>query len=133
MWKVLQTRRGVLKRFGMSMEELKKELKFSCVILNGATHNLLSFSQVLYDILRTKDGSLYGPPRGPNDPQAVTVITLNPDLYYSSTHPMERIGPQGLQIMMQALFKATLGYEIEIESYGKPYKLNFDFVEEALR
>eukprot|EP00353_Schmidingerella_taraikaensis_P011438 CAMPEP_0185568570 /NCGR_PEP_ID=MMETSP0434-20130131/1490_1 /TAXON_ID=626734 ORGANISM="Favella taraikaensis, Strain Fe Narragansett Bay" /NCGR_SAMPLE_ID=MMETSP0434 /ASSEMBLY_ACC=CAM_ASM_000379 /LENGTH=132 /DNA_ID=CAMNT_0028183131 /DNA_START=509 /DNA_END=907 /DNA_ORIENTATION=- len=99
-WSILKTRSAVLKRFNMTMEELRADLKFSAAIISCATHRILSFTQVLLDILSSKDGSLSGEARGPSDPPAVTLITLNPDLYYSSTHPTVRLGPKAEEIML---------------------------------
>ena len=67
--KVLATRNKVLKRFGMSMEELKKQLKFSAIIVSCHTYKVLSFLQFACDIISTKDGSLHGELLGPNDKQ----------------------------------------------------------------
>ena len=96
----MKTRSKVLKRFGKTLEELRSEIKFSAAILSCATARILSFTQVLLDILSSKDGSVNGPRRGPNDPCAVTVITLNPDLYYASDHPTQRLGPKAEEIML---------------------------------
>lgn len=66
--KVLKVRNKVLKRYGMTMDELKKELKFSAIIVACHTYRMLSFIQIACDILKSNDGSLYGKPLGPNDP-----------------------------------------------------------------
>ena len=77
----------MLKRFGKTLEELKKEIKFSAAIISCATQRICSLAQIMVDICSTKDGSLNGPKRGPDEPCAVTFITLNPDLFYASSHP----------------------------------------------
>jgi len=118
--KVLKTRSRVLKRFKMTQEQLLKELKFSCVIMNCATHRILSFTQILNDILSTTDGSLNGPLKSPGEPQTVTVVTLNQDLFYSSSYPRARLGPKSEEIMFMAAIKASLGIDVEVERYGKP-------------
>lgn len=41
--KILRVRNKVLKRYGMTMEELKKELKFSAIIVACHTFKMLSF------------------------------------------------------------------------------------------
>lgn len=79
---VLWTRHKVLKRFGMSMEEMKKNFKFDAVIVNTASPRMGSFVQIVLDLVSSKDGSLKGEKRGPKDPQAVTVITTNPDFLF---------------------------------------------------
>ena len=76
---------------------------------------------------------MHGERLGPNDPQAVTVITTNPDLFYSSNHPSPRHGPQVLEAALQAICKKALNRDIVIERYGKPYTFNYDFTEEFLR
>ena len=66
--KVLAARNRVCKRFGMSVEELRNQLKFSAIIVSCNTYKTHSFMQLACDILSTKDGSLRGEPLGPNDP-----------------------------------------------------------------
>ena len=123
--KVLATRNRVLKRYGMSMEELRAQLKFSAIITSCHSYKVLSFLQIACDILSTKDGSLNGEPLGPNDPQVVTVITTNYDLLYASNHPSPRHGPRVLEIALEAVYRETTGRNLEIERYGKPFHLNY--------
>lgn len=130
---VLRERRKVLKRFGMSMEELKKELKFSAVIVSCLSARIFSFTQILADILNSTDGSLHGPPRQPGDPQKVAFITTNPDLVFATNYYKPRIGPRGAEIMIKACIESLYGWKLETEQYGKPYTFNFDYAEEYLR
>ena len=129
----MSTQKRVLSKFGKTLEELKKELKFACCIMSCATARILSFTQILLDIYSTKDGSIRGPKRGPNDPPAVTVITLNPDFYYSSSFPLPRLGPKAEEMMFQAVIKESLGHEAKVENYGKPVPFNYNFVAEQLQ
>ena len=108
-------------------------MKFSAVIMSCATPRMCSLVQLMADIFSTKDGSLYGPKRGPDDPFAATFITLNSDLYYTSGHPTPRLGPKCLEIMLQSTFKEVLGQEVPIERYGKPFTFNFNFVADMLQ
>ena len=97
------------------------------------TFNVVSFIQIVCDIVATKDGSLTGERRGPNDPQATTVILTNEDLHFQYQYPLRRFGPQILRHWLEVTFKLDTGKEIELEKYGKPYALNYDFTEEILR
>lgn len=74
-----------------------------------------------------------GEPLGPNDPQKVTVITTNYDLYFSSDFPSPRHGPRVLEFALAAIVKNTLGRDLEIERHGKPFSLNYEFAEQFLR
>ncbi len=127
-FKILRTRNALCKRFNMTMEELKK-IKFSAVIMSTATPRSLSFTQVILDVVGSKDGNMHGPRRVPGDPQNVTVITTNPDFFFSSAHPTKRIGPKVVEIMFSVIFKQATGLDLEIEEYGKPHVFNYDFAE----
>ena len=86
----------MLKRFGMTMEELRAQLKFKAIIIQCSTVRIFSLVQALCDIVCSNDGSLYGEPLGPTEPQRVAVITTNPDLLYAADHPSPRLGPRAI-------------------------------------
>ena len=117
----------------MKAEELVKEMKFKAVIISVCTYRILSMIQVLYDILSSKDGSIRGPRRDPNEPQSVTLITLNPDLFYASSHPMQRLGPAVENTMISSVMKQSMGLDVKFEEYGKPKTFNYDFAERTLQ
>ena len=130
---VLSARRAVCKRFNKTMDELKASLKFAAVIMSTATPRSLSFTQVVVDIIGSKDGSMHGPRRGPRDPQNVTFITTNPDFYYASAHQSPRLGPKVIEQQIATIFKTSTGHDLEIEAYGKPYTFNYDWAEQVLQ
>ena len=93
----------------------------------------LALAQFVCDIVGSKDGSIAGERRGPNDPQVVSVFTTNPDLQYTADYHSPRLGPKILNIMLEGTFKDVTGIDLEIETYGKPYKFNYQFAEQHLR
>ena len=130
---VLWTRHKVLKRFGMTMEEMKKNLKFDAVIMNTASPRMGSFIQIVLDIVSAKDGSLKGEKRGPKDPQAVTVITTNPDFMFQHEYATPRFGPKSIELMLDSVCQEAYGYKVVYERYGKPDVASFDFAELLLK
>ena len=54
---------AVLARFDLSEVELKKQLKFSAIIIFCSTIRVCSFTQIICDIVGSLDGSLLGPRR----------------------------------------------------------------------
>ena len=48
-------------------------------------------------------------------------------------HHKEQIGPMGMKIMVEEIYKFCYDREIKMEIYGKPYKFNYDYAEDVLR
>ena len=72
----------------MSAEQLKKQLKFSAIVVIHATFRALSFIQIVLDIASSTDGTLLGKKRKSKaDPQPVKIYTTDPDLLWADEHP----------------------------------------------
>lgn len=89
--------------------------------------------QVFCDLISTKDGRVLGPKRSLKDKQFVKVFMSNPDLLYKDKWPESRFGPLVINIMLQSVFKATYGYEVEVQQFGKPMKGTYDYARTLLQ
>lgn len=131
--KIMQSKWGLLRRTGMTEAQLKADLKISAIMIHCFAHRFVAMLQVIIDLVGSKDGSIYGERRGPNDPQTVALILTNPDNVYQEKFSRPRFGPGLLLDMMVQGFKQHTGLDLEYEQYGKPELLNYQFVEERLR
>ena len=57
----------------------------------------------------------------------------NPDLQWADAHPLPRLGPLAITIMVRECFKQVHGYDLEIEQVGKPFDFTYNYVETILR
>jgi ribonucleotide monophosphatase NagD (HAD superfamily) len=79
-------------------------------------------------LISTKDGKILGQKRiAGKDKQFVKVFLSNPDLLYKDKWSESRFGPLAINIMLKAVFKATYGYDVEVEQFGKPVKATYDY------
>ena len=78
-------------------------------------------------MISTKDGKILGQKRIAGQTQFVKVFLSNPDLLYKDKWSESRFGPLAINIMLKAVFKATYGYDVEVEQFGKPVKATYDY------
>ena len=79
---------GLLKRYNMSADELRSQLKFKAIVIIHSTFKALSFIQLVLDIASSIDGTLLGKKRRSSaDPQPVKIYTTDPDLLWADEHP----------------------------------------------
>ena len=54
-------------------------------------------------------------------------------MIFAAQHPVPRFAPRWLRIMCETVFKELYGYDMEVEQYGKPTQLTFDYAERHVR
>ena len=130
---ILRTRNRVLKRFGCkTADELKSQLKFSAIFILILAQRIGSLTQMIVDICESKDGSLLGERRSPNDPQVVSVITTNPDFYSPIGFVSPRLGPGAYVHGLASIYKEATGRSLFIEHCGKPNANTFNYAKHIL-
>jgi ribonucleotide monophosphatase NagD (HAD superfamily) len=64
--------------------------------------------------------------------QVVPLYSSNDDLLYNTEHPLPRYTQGAFMQTFEHLFKLYSGIELEVNRYGKPHRVQFQYAEKVL-
>ena len=128
---------AVLKRFGMTREELLEQLKFDALFIACDVYNYEFNMEIFTELVLSKDGRLGQKDRRMSmaEKQHCKMFITNPDLKWADKYILPRMSGQlpfvlALNSYLDAAFD---GMKAEYTTFGKPSKLTFEYAEEVLR
>jgi HAD superfamily hydrolase (TIGR01456 family) len=120
-----------------------KSLKFDAIFVFNDPRDWALDSQIILDLLLSKDGVLgtmspnNGDPSLPNNgwqqDNQPKLFFSNPDLFWATSHHMPRLGQGGFQASLEGVWNATTnGALLERTVIGKPYAATYKYAERVL-
>ena len=82
--------------------------------------------QICLDLLRG------GNPIGSGQRQAIPLLTSNSDFTYMAAWPVPRFAQGPFHECLSLLFQRTTGRSLVQQSFGKPFKVQFDYARQLL-
>ncbi|TVY65519.1 putative CDP-alcohol phosphatidyltransferase class-I family protein [Lachnellula suecica] len=120
-----------------------KSLRFDAIFVFNDPRDWALDSQVILDLLLSKDGVL-GTMSAKNGDESLTnngwqqdgqpkLFFSNPDLFWATSHHMARLGQGGFQAALQGVWDATTnGAMLERTVIGKPHAATYKYAERVL-
>jgi len=90
--------------------------------------NLQIISEMVYT-----GGDLSSIPKEAQIPQKVPIYAANPDVIYQSSFPIPRYTVGAFLLCLKTLYKELAVTELEIQEFGKPHPVTYEFAEKILR
>jgi HAD superfamily hydrolase (TIGR01456 family) len=120
-----------------------KSLKFDAIFVFNDPRDWALDSQIILDLLLSKDGVLgtmspkNGDPSLPNNgwqqDNQPKLFFSNPDLFWATSHHMARLGQGGFQASLEGVWNATTnGAALERTVIGKPHAATYKYAERVL-
>ncbi|WVQ81944.1 TIGR01456 family HAD hydrolase [Cryptococcus sp. DSM 104549] len=109
-------------------------IPFSAIFMMHDSHDWGRDITLILDLLRSQGGVLGTRQEEMQaGEEAVELIMSNADVEWRSDWPIPRLGQGAFRLGLEAIYKATTGFELPYTQYGKPFKRTYDFSELSLR
>eukprot|EP00732_Lithocolla_globosa_P001427 Lithocolla_globosa_v1_NODE_706_length_3411_cov_5.489425.p2 type:complete len:373 gc:universal NODE_706_length_3411_cov_5.489425:2200-3318(+) len=113
-------------------QRLDEEAPVKAIFLLGSPDDWQIALQVCLDILRSKNGQC-GFQHESDDGQTTPLYSGNPDLDYADLHTVPRLTLGAFRMCLEKLYFETLGRQLNVTLFGKPYPSVYDYAELALK